>query len=49
MVPTIAMCIFMGVAPNVFLKPMAPAIERLIDRVHNNAAAPVITQGVQNR
>src|SRR5688572_11984884 len=38
MVPTIAMCIFMGVAPNVFLKPMAPAIERLIDRVHNSTA-----------
>jgi NADH-quinone oxidoreductase subunit M len=44
-VPTIAMCIFMGVAPNVFLKPMAPAIERLIDRVHNNTAAAPVTAG----
>src|SRR5215472_6518451 len=31
MVPTVAMCIFMGVFPNVFLKPMEPSIRRVLD------------------
>jgi NADH-quinone oxidoreductase subunit M len=31
--PVAAMAIFMGVFPNVFLKPMAPAVERVIERV----------------
>src|SRR5690606_36152340 len=31
--PIVAMAIFMGVFPNVFLKPMAPAVERVIERV----------------
>ncbi|MEX1130025.1 MAG: NADH-quinone oxidoreductase subunit M [Vicinamibacterales bacterium] len=35
MVPTVAMCLFMGVFPNVFLKPMEPSIDRLIERVHS--------------
>jgi NADH-quinone oxidoreductase subunit M len=34
MVPTIAMCIFMGVAPGVFLKPMEPSVLRTIDRIN---------------
>ena len=41
MVPTIAMAIFMGVAPNVFLNPMKPSIDKLIDRVQSGAGAPV--------
>jgi NADH-quinone oxidoreductase subunit M len=41
MVPTVAMCLFMGVFPNVFLRPMEPAINRVIDRVHSREAAVV--------
>jgi NADH-quinone oxidoreductase subunit M len=44
MVPTIAMCIFMGVAPGVFLKPMEPSVLRTMDRINqvrlNSAARP---------
>ncbi|MDQ3148527.1 MAG: NADH-quinone oxidoreductase subunit M, partial [Chloroflexota bacterium] len=41
MIPTVAMCIFMGVFPNVFLKPMEPAINKLIERVHSRDGAVV--------
>jgi NADH-quinone oxidoreductase subunit M len=41
MVPTIAMAIFMGVAPNVFLNPMKPSIDRLIARVQGGVNTPV--------
>jgi len=34
MAPTIAMCIFMGVAPNVFLRPMEASVVRVIDRIN---------------
>ena len=40
MIPTVAMCIFMGVAPNVFLNPMKPSIDKLVDRVQSGASAP---------
>ena len=33
MIPTTALCIFMGVAPTIFLKPMEPSIVRTIDRI----------------
>jgi NADH-quinone oxidoreductase subunit M len=33
MVPTVAMCIVMGVFPGVFLRPMEPAVKRTIERV----------------
>ncbi|HJR58747.1 MAG TPA: NADH-quinone oxidoreductase subunit M [Vicinamibacterales bacterium] len=41
MVPTVAMCLFMGVFPNVFLKPMEPSINKVIDRVHSREGAVV--------
>ena len=42
MVPTIAMCIVMGVLPNVFLRPMEPSVKRTIERVTGrNYAGPV--------
>jgi len=41
MVPTVAMCLFMGVFPNVFLKPMEPSINKVIDRVHSRDSAVV--------
>jgi len=39
--PLIAMSIFMGVFPNVFLKPMEPAVTRIVERVqaHQPASA----------
>ena len=38
-VPIIALAVLMGVAPNLFLRPMAASVERTIDRVR--ASAPV--------
>ena len=37
MVPTIAMCIFMGVFPNVFLKPMEPSVRKVLDKINGTA------------
>ncbi|MDQ3486763.1 MAG: NADH-quinone oxidoreductase subunit M [Acidobacteriota bacterium] len=45
MIPTVAMCIFMGVFPNVFLKPMEPAINKIIERVHSRDGAVVGNRG----
>jgi NADH-quinone oxidoreductase subunit M len=42
MVPTIAMCIFMGVFPNVFLRPMEPSVRKVVNQVHGvNAVAGI--------
>ena len=43
MVPTIAMAVFMGVFPNVFLNPMKPSIDKVIERVQGGTAAPPVT------
>ena len=43
MVPTIAMAIVMGVFPNIFLNPMKPSIDKVIERVHSGATAPSVT------
>ena len=37
LVPVIAMSVLMGVLPNIFLKPMAPSIEKLLAQVRNGA------------
>jgi NADH-quinone oxidoreductase subunit M len=39
MVPTIAVAIAMGVFPNVFLRPMEPAVQRTIERVTGRSFA----------
>ena len=39
--PTVALAIFMGVAPGIFLKPMEPAVNKLIDRVVGSQPARV--------
>jgi NADH-quinone oxidoreductase subunit M len=43
--PLVAAAIFMGVAPNVFLKPMEPAVTRIVQRIEKRqpmtASAPV--------
>jgi NADH-quinone oxidoreductase subunit M len=39
MVPTIAMAIVMGIVPNVFLRPMEPAVKKTIERVTGRSFA----------
>jgi len=38
-IPTVVMAVVMGVAPGVFLRPMAPSVERLLERVSYSAVA----------
>ena len=48
MVPTVAMCVFMGVFPGVFLRPMEPAVKLTIERVtgrHYSDAGPARPTG----
>jgi NADH-quinone oxidoreductase subunit M len=40
MIPTVALCILMGVAPGMFLRPMEPSVVRTIDRI--NGVQPAI-------
>jgi hypothetical protein len=44
MIPTIAMAIFMGILPGIFLRPLAPASARLIERVTGSLPARVSNQ-----
>jgi NADH-quinone oxidoreductase subunit M len=47
-IPTVAMAILMGVAPNIFLNPMKPSIDRILERVHSRErpqVAGVVTPG----
>jgi NADH-quinone oxidoreductase subunit M len=39
MVPTVAVCIVMGVVPGVFLRPMEPSVQRTIERVTGRSYA----------
>jgi NADH-quinone oxidoreductase subunit M len=41
MVPTIAMCVFMGILPGIFLRPMAPSVARVVERVTGSLPARV--------
>ena len=48
-VPTVAMAILMGVAPNLFLNPMKPSIDRILERVHSRErpqVAGTLTPGI---
>jgi NADH-quinone oxidoreductase subunit M len=51
LVPIIVLSILMGVLPNLFLRPMAPSIERLLDLVRTEAPAEIRagTQGPEPR
>jgi NADH-quinone oxidoreductase subunit M len=42
LVPAIAMAVFMGVAPWVFLKPMAPAVNRIVARLADAGPPQVV-------
>jgi len=35
------MAVLMGVLPNVFLRPIAPAVERMLDLVHSEAPSQI--------
>jgi NADH-quinone oxidoreductase subunit M len=48
LVPIIAMAILMGVMPNFFLRPMGPAIERLLEQYHRGAPVQVQAKGIRN-
>ena len=37
-VPIVAMAIFMGVLPNLFLRPMEPSVNRVIERITGQPA-----------
>jgi NADH-quinone oxidoreductase subunit M len=39
--PIVALAILMGVLPNLFMRPMGPSIERLIDRVQQGAPTEI--------
>ena len=41
LVPIIALSVLMGVLPNLFLRPMAPSVERLLDLVRTEAPAEI--------
>jgi len=47
LVPTIAMAILMGVLPGPFLKPMAPSVDRVIERV--DRARPAVVERKRGR
>jgi NADH-quinone oxidoreductase subunit M len=38
LVPIIAVAILMGVLPNIFLKPMGPSIERMLNQLQQGSA-----------
>ena len=46
LVPIVAMTVLMGVLPNIFLRPIAPAVERMLNQVHQGA--PVQIQAIRN-
>ena len=40
-VPVIALAVLMGVLPNLFLKPIEPSVERLLNQFHQGASEPI--------
>jgi NADH-quinone oxidoreductase subunit M len=45
LVPIVAMTVLMGVLPNLFLRPMEPSVERLVNQVRQGAQLPVQAGG----
>jgi NADH-quinone oxidoreductase subunit M len=45
-VPIIAIAVLMGVLPNLFLRPIEPAVERMLNQVSRGAASPVTAKAV---
>ena len=48
-VPIIAMAVLMGVWPNLFLRPMGPSIERMLNQARRGATVEVQTREPQPR
>ncbi len=44
-VPVVALCVVMGVLPNLFLRPIQPSVERLLNQIHQGAQTPVRALG----
>jgi NADH-quinone oxidoreductase subunit M len=49
MIPTVAMAIFMGVAPQVFLRPMAPAVNKVIERINGTSLTQASLPSAERR
>ena len=49
MIPTIAMAIFMGVFPGLFLRPMEPSVNRVIQRIHGQTVTQLTRPGLERR
>jgi NADH-quinone oxidoreductase subunit M len=45
MLPVVALIVLMGVYPNLFLRPMAPSIERLVNQVRQGAPVQIQARG----
>jgi len=43
-VPTVAMAVIMGVVPVVFMRPMEPSVNRVVERVTGRQPAQVMAQ-----
>jgi NADH-quinone oxidoreductase subunit M len=41
LVPIVALTLLMGLLPNLFLRPMAPAVEKIVDQVRSEAPAEI--------
>jgi NADH-quinone oxidoreductase subunit M len=44
-VPVVAIAVLMGVLPNLFLRPIQPSVERMLNQVHQGAQTPVRALG----
>ncbi len=49
LVPTVATAIAMGIFPGVFLRPMEPAVVRVVDRIHGTLPAAASAQPTEPR
>jgi NADH-quinone oxidoreductase subunit M len=45
LVPIVALAVLMGVLPNLFLRPIEPSVERLVNQVRQGAQTPVQARG----
>jgi len=45
LVPIVAMAVLMGVLPNLFLRPIEPSVERLVNQVRQGSQTPVQARG----
>jgi len=46
MVPTVALAIFMGILPGIFLRPMEPSVMKILDVIHGTSPAAKLRSGI---